>query len=71
MKTKAEMTQEFSLILLEKMSIKNENDSGWMERIAKDAAMLANIVQTEIEKNLDKSRPDVIQEGFDNLRKRP
>lgn len=66
MKTKAEMTQEYSLILLEKMNIREPNDSGWMERIAKDAAKLANVVQAEIEKNLDKSRPDVIQEGFYN-----
>lgn len=64
MKTRAEMTQEYSMILLEKMNIRNENDSGWMERIAKDAAMLANLVQAEIEKNLDKSRPDVIGTGL-------
>lgn len=60
MKTKAEMTQEYSLILLEKMNIREPNDSGWMERIAKDAAKLANVVQAEIEKNVDKSRPDVL-----------
>lgn len=63
MKTKAEMTQEYSMILLEKMDIREPNDSGWMERIAKDAAMLANVVQAEIEKNLDKSRPDVLTKG--------
>mgnify|MGYP006954728159 CR=1 FL=1 len=62
MKTKAEMTQDYSLILLEKMNIRNENDSGWMERIAKDAAMLANVVQAEIERNLDNSRPDVLDD---------
>ena len=63
MKTKAEMTQEYSLILLEKMDIREPNDSGWMERIAKDAAKLANVVQAEIEKNIDKSRPDVFGAG--------